>query len=391
MNKCLRAALLSLLTFAVSAQDFNSDNVRYQIISWNDFFKKLEKNPKLVYYDIRSDGERNDNGKSEQYNQGKIKGAIETDFSDFAKYYSEYLKHKNDTIYLYCSHSKRSRHLAKQLADSSFANVVNINGGLSHFNMLPEKEMPYKNKYYTNNLKYKLTTPTDFIEALNTKKYQIIDVRPDSVYFGKAPNERENAFGNIKSALHIPYDKIRENLKSLDKNKTFLLFDNEGETSPIAAKFLIENGYKTAILIFGLENLISAAPSKNGAFLRTKYQMILPADLLEASKIKNTIIIDIRTETEYSSTDKNSWKNAGRLKNALNIPLARISEEQINIYKDKNIIIYDKMMQDEVFEFARHLREYGITDFQILIGGISQLREEIYDYNKTELKSLLEQ
>lgn len=73
MNRLIIITTLWLLSFCAIAQDFKSDNVRYQTISWNDFFKKLDKNPKLVYYDIRSDGERNDNGKSEQYNQGKLK------------------------------------------------------------------------------------------------------------------------------------------------------------------------------------------------------------------------------------------------------------------------------------------------------------------------------
>ena len=77
MNKYIMISALSLLSFCVSAQDFKLDNVRYQTISWTDFFKRLENNPKLVYYDIRSDGERGDNGKSPQYNQGKIKGARE--------------------------------------------------------------------------------------------------------------------------------------------------------------------------------------------------------------------------------------------------------------------------------------------------------------------------
>ena len=390
MNKCIVITLLSFLSFYIQAQDFKSDNVRYQTISWMDFFKKLENNPKLVFYDIRSDAERCDSIKSAPYNQGKIKGAIETDFADFKKYYPEYLKHKNDTIYLYCSHSKRSRYLAKQLKDSSFVNVVNINGGLSYFNSLPEKEMPYKKKYYSNNLKYKLASPTDFIEALNNNKYQIVDIRPDSLYYGKATIERENSFGNIKSILHIPNYKLKDNLKLLDKNKIILVVDSEGILSPKSANYLIENGYKTSVLLFGLENLTRTTPSNAMPFLKTKYQMILPDELLALSKQKNTVIIDIRSEPEYNSTSKNPWKNIGRLRNSISIPLATLNKEKMTAYSGKTIVIYDMMMKEDLYEYANRLKQYGIIDFHLLVGGINQLKEGIYDYQKTELKSLLD-
>lgn len=390
MNKYIATSFLSFLSFCIQAQDFKSDNVRYQTISWMDFFKKLENDPKLIFYDIRSDAERSDSLSSAPYNQGKIKGAIETDFANFKKYYSEYLKHKNDTIYLYCSHSKRSRYLAKQLKDSSFVNVVNINGGLSYFNSLPEKEMPYKTKYYSNNLKYKLASPTDFIAALNNKNYQIVDSRPDSLYYGKATIERENSFGNIKSILHIPNDKLKDNLKLLNKDKIILVLDNEGVSSPKYANYLIENGYKTSVLLFGLENLTRTTPSKAMPFLKTKYKMILPDELVPLSKQKNTVIIDIRSASEYNSTSTNPWKNVGKLKNAINIPLATLSKEKITAYSDKTIIIYDMMMKEDLYEFAKHLKQYGITDFHLLVGGINQLKEGIYDYQKTEFKSLLD-
>ena len=390
MNKYLLTTILSLLSFCFYSQDFKSDNVRYQTISWNDFFKKLDHNPKLFYYDIRSEAERNDSIKAAPYNQGKIKGAIETDFADFAKYYPEYLKHKNDTIYLYCSHSKRSRYLAKQLRDSSFLHVVNINGGLSYFNTLSEREMPYKNKYYTNSLKYKLASPSDFTKALKDKNCQIVDVRPDSLYYGKANIEKANSFGNIRSALHIPYNKMKDNLKLLDKNKTILLLDNECTLSPIAGNYLIEKGYKTSVLLFGIENLIRTIPTNDRPFLKTKYQMILPEELINLSKKKNTIIIDVRTQAEYNSTSKEGWKNVGKLKNAVSIPLQILSKEKMAAYNGKKIVIYDMMMKEDVYEFAKHLNEFGINDFKILVGGINQLKEGIYDYQKTDLKNLLD-
>ena len=392
MNRLIITTALLLLSFCVNAQNFKLDNVNYKTITWTDFFKKLEKNPKLVYYDIRSDGERGNNGKNLAFNQGKIKGAIETDFGNFEKYYPEYLKHKNDTIYLYCSHSKRSRVLASQLADKGFANVVNINGGLSYLNTLSEDEMPYKKKYYINNLKYKFVNSKDFMKAFNNENYQIIDVRPDSLYSGTAKIERGNSFGNIKSVLHIPYDKLKNHLSLLDKNKSIYLFDNEGEQSPIGANYLIEKGYDTSVLLFGLRNIIDANTSTKRKFLKTRYQFLLPEELLKIKDQKNSVIIDIRNETEYNDTDKMPWKNIGRIKNAINIPFDMLNEDKVAKYRGKTVILYDMMMFDnDLFSYAKRLKEYGITELYLIDGGMAKLNEEVYEFQKSELTSLIDQ
>jgi len=391
MKSYLISTICILLNLSVYSQDFKYDNISYQTISWTEFFDRLEKNPKLIYYDIRTPGERSDTSQYASYNQGKIKGAIETDFFDFAKFYPEYEKHKDDTIYLYCSHSRRSRLLSKQLADSSFTKVFNINGGLTYLNSLSEKEVPFKNKYYTHQLKYKLTSPEQFIKVLNDKNYQILDIRPDSLYDGKAKDEWQNSFGRIKSVLHIPYLKVKDNLKLLDKNKTILLFDNDGELSPISANFLADNGYKTSVLLFGLDNLVGNTASQERKFLNTKYQMILPTELLTLSTRENTVIIDIRTETEYTSTDTTAWKNVGRLKDAINIPLSSLNKDKMLAYEGKTVILYDIMMHEELYEFAKRLKEFGISDFYLLVGGITQVKWEIYNLQKWELRKLIDE
>jgi rhodanese-related sulfurtransferase len=389
MNKYITLAALSFLNFSTSAQDFKLDNVKYQTISWGDFLKKLENNPDLIYYDIRSKGERNDSSPFLFLNQGKIRGAIETDFDNFAKFYPEYLKHKNDTIYLYCSHSRRSRYLASQLMDSSFMNVVNINGGLSYFNTLTESELPEKKKYYTNNLNYTLVSPREFLHLINNDKVQLIDVRPDSLYFGITGDQSRNLIGRIDAALHIPYDKLKDRLKLIDKNKTILLVDNDGNLSPIASNDLSEKGYRTSVLLFGLDYFVNAISSSERAFLKTAYPIITPDELLEISD-DNTVLIDIRTEAEYADTDKTNWRSAGRLKNAVNIPLAKLDKAEIARFSGKRLVIYNRYMGEELVTFAKKLEENNIHDFYILAGGISQVTTEIYDFQKTKLKSFLE-
>ncbi len=267
--------------------------------------------------------------------------------------------------------------------------VININGGLSYLNSLSEKEVPYKNKYYTHQLKYKLAPPEQFIKLLNNKNYQILDIRPDSLYEGTAKVEWQNSFGRIKSVLHIPYHKIKDNLKVLDKNKIILLFDNDGELSPIAANFLADNGYKTSVLLYDLDNLVSNTASTERKFLNIRYQMILPTKLLTLSTLKNTIIIDTRSETEYKSTDTTSWKNVGRLKDSINIPLLSLNKEKMLAYEGKTLLLYHIMMQEELYEFAKRLKGFGIGDFYLLVGGITQVKWEIYNLQKWELRKLI--
>ena len=114
MSRLILPIILVLFALNVQSQNFSFDNVNFSTISWDDFFKRLDSSPNLIFFDIRTPGERADTSQFSSYNQGKIKGAKETDYSDFDRYYPEYKKYKSDTIYLYCSHSRRSRRLAKR-------------------------------------------------------------------------------------------------------------------------------------------------------------------------------------------------------------------------------------------------------------------------------------
>ncbi len=391
MKTCNIVLLTIFVTISMQAQNFAFDNKYYTTISWDFFFKRLEANPNLIYFDIRTDGERADTSQYSSYNQGRIKGALETDFANFDKYYPEYLKHKNDTIYLYCSHSRRSRLLAKRLADSSFLNIVSINAGMSHFNSLPNQYSKAKSKYYSNNLNYNLISPKEFKRALKNKNIQIIDVRPDSIYHGISLEEWENSFGKINNVMHIPYDKIQDNLHLIDMSKEMLLFDNFSEYAPKAAQILNEKGYKTNVLLFGLDNLTTYLESKDRKFLQTKYRMITPTELLKKSYKNKTTIIDVRTPAEYQSIDTISWKNVGRIKNAINIPLSEITKDKLEVYKNNNIILYDIMMHDELYEYAKKMKEFGFENFELLVGGIFQIKWEINNTAKEELKVLIEE
>ncbi len=385
---CLVLLLFIMGISNLRSQDYSNDNKLFETISWQEFFNRLDANPNLIFFDIRTPGERFDTSRYKSYNQGKIKGAIETDFFNFDGFYPEYVKYKKDTIYLYCSHSRRSRLLSKRLSDSSFAHIVNINGGISLLNTF-ERQIEKRDRFYTTNLKYKTVSPFYFIDNLRNNDIQFIDVRPDSQYYAISNDERDNSYGKIENVIHIPYDKIMDNLGLIEKSKTILMFDNDGELAPIAAEFLVEKEYRVSVLLFGLANLQSVIPSTKRSFFNTKYNVILPEELFVIADYPETVIIDVRTESEFKSIDSTEWKNVGRLKNAINIPLSTINKSQIEKIKDKKIVLYDIMMHEELYSFAKQLKEFGIEDFYLLSGGIFQLKWEIANMGKVDLQKII--
>jgi len=390
--RLLRIASFCFILTPALAQDYTADNRLYKTIDWDVFLGKLDKNPNLIFFDIRTPGERYDTSKYIANNQGRIKGAIQTDYFDFKKYYPEYLKHKDDTIYLYCSHSMRSRILAKQLADSSFTKVVNVNGGMSYLNLYGEKRYPLKRKFYETNIRYQLVSSLELGDKLRDKNLQIIDIRSDSTYKGIASLEADNRIGAIKGVLHIPGEQlVNERLSVLEKKKRILLIDGWGDESPTIANQLIDKGFlNVGVLFFGLDGLIDRVPSVQRSFLDTKYPIILPEELLKLKEKDQVTIIDIRTKQEYTSTDTAAWKNVGRLKDAVNIPLSEFRKEVFIKLKGKPIVIYDIMMHDEIYDAAIKLREYGFKDFSLLAGGIYFVQWKIANEHKRELEKLID-
>ena len=83
-------------------------------------------------------------------------------------------------------------------------------------------------------------------------------------------------------------------------------------------------------------------------------------------------------------------KNVGRLKNAVNIPLDGLSKEAFQKFKGKKIVLYDLMMHDELYEYAKRLKALGITDFYLLAGGINLVKWEIANADQKGLVTLID-
>lgn len=391
MKPIFHSILLLFLSNSSWGQNYKFDNVYYETISWNELFSRMENNPELLVYDIRTPGEQNDTSAELSTNQGKIKRTKKIDYYDLDRYYPELVEHKNDSIYLFCSHSMRSRRLSKQLSDSGFKYVINVNGGITYLNLMGNSKVPLRTKYYEKNLGYNLISALDFEQKIKDAHVQVIDVRPDSIYFQTGGDEQDKSYGNIPGIPHFTIHTIIDSFQKF-KNKEIILFDNYGDDSPVVAQRLLNSGFdNVGILLFGLDQLRNTVSSYKRKYLVGAFNYILPEELLNSIDSENLKIIDVRSAEEFENRDSITWKNVGRIKKAINLPLEEITAEKIQSCRLNKILIYDNMMMvPDLYAAAEKFSKLGTTEVYILSGGLFMLRWKIANTNNPTLANLLE-
>lgn len=95
------------------------------------------------------------------------------------------------------------------------------------------------------------------IEKMDSKDYVLMDVRSDL--------EFEN--GYLEGAVNIPVDDLRSRMGELDKNKTIVVYCQVGIRGYIAARILIQNGFKVLNVTGGYmtSSMLNFDPSKKVA------------------------------------------------------------------------------------------------------------------------------
>ena len=196
-----------VLCALASHAQFKNDNVKYKTVFVEDLCESLKTNPDYILLDVRSKGEYSDTSSSNYLNIGHLKNAINIDIGELGNRLSEIRNATNKPVFIYCSHSQRSRRASTLLADSGFAKVYNINGGLTTFNLLKETGIPCADLFYETNNQYNFLPPADLITLLKKEKNVfILDIRPDSIFREISRDELLNAYGKLNNAVNIPLD-----------------------------------------------------------------------------------------------------------------------------------------------------------------------------------------
>lgn len=374
--------LLILFGFGCTTlfSQYKNDNVLFKTVYLQDLCRDLKNNPDHILLDVRSKGEYEDTSIYQYLNIGHLNGARNIDIRELPARWRELEEFKQKKIYVYCSHSQRSRRASKLLADSGFVNVVNINGGLTGLHM---NELAGCNELYKSNSGNTFFSPARLCRESNNKNLFILDIRNDSVFNGISGTERLNLQGKLKNAVNIPFTQLPNALSRVPKNKQVLIVDEYGNDASKAAKLLKDKGYKSVAILFnGMEGFISVAPELNPCRNQlytplAKYELISPDEFNRLQTTgKNVMLIDIRKAEEFNNESKDNWRNVGKLKNARNIPYTEMENSITTLSGDKNahIVLYTFSGQPELFTLAKKLADNGFTNVKVLNGGIFNLR-----------------
>ncbi|MEO6490310.1 MAG: rhodanese-like domain-containing protein [Ferruginibacter sp.] len=394
---CLFLPLILISAFSMG--QFKNDNVLYKTIYPQDLCKELQQSKGYLILDVRSKGEFADTSSFPVYNLGHLENAMNIDVSELPKRLSEISDYKDKRIYVYCSHSQRSRRSSKMLADSGFTNVINVNGGFSAIRRLAEDNC-IKNLIKTT-VGYNILSVAQLCTKLNeTAKPFLLDVRSDSAFKHIDLRANVNAMGNFKNAINIPLADLIKRLTEIPQNKEIIIIDVSGDQAAEAANLLYNNNFRNiSILLEGVERMFHS-DSKDLACINdkylspVKYKIISSVDLKRLKETSPDFLpLDIRSSEEFNNKHKDTYRNIGHLVNAINVPLAKLlaGTAEIVQYKNKPVLIYAFTGGKDPHEAAQMLMNRGFTNVMVLSGGLFNVRwtsGNVYGY--TSLMNFVE-
>ena len=106
---------ITLLALQQLCAQFRYDNKLYKTVFWEDICRELQRQPDPLFLDVRSMGEYSDTSNMAGMNIGRLKGAVNIDVRQLPNRLGELEAFKGKPVFVYCSHSQRSRRASKLL------------------------------------------------------------------------------------------------------------------------------------------------------------------------------------------------------------------------------------------------------------------------------------
>lgn len=359
---------------------YKNDNVLYKTVYTQDLCNEFSRHPGYLLLDVRTPGEYADTS-SRGLNLGRFKNAVNIEVTELGKRITEISAYKDQPVFVYCSHSQRSRRASKMLADSGFTQVFNINGGMTGIRQLPaDGNKCVYDRLESANL-YNIISTEDICDKLekSAKDIFLLDVRSDSAFKHISTDAKLNAYGFFKNSVNIPLADLEKNLAKIPSGKEIIITDLFGGDAAKAATLLRQRNYpRVSVLPEGIDRLLYT-DSRMLPCLPSAYVSNLPFKIINSIELKRFVetskdylFLDVRTTEEFNNKHKNYWQNIGHLVNAVNIPAADLEAQwnKIESYKTKPVIVYFFGSGTPVYEAANTLVKKGFVNVLVLQGGI---------------------
>ncbi len=379
MKKIAFLLLATVIINCCQAQ-YKNDNVLFKTVYTQDLCNELQKQPGYILLDVRSKGEYEDTSMMGM-NIGRFKDAKNINVRELGQHIAELAAYKDKPVFVYCSHSQRSRRASKILADSGFVNVININGGMTGLRQLPANTNECLYKLLDTKNEYTLISPSDLCQSMtrDANNTFLLDVRDDSSYKHISTDAKANAYGIFRHSVHISLADLEAGKGKIPIEKNIVIVDLFGDDAEKAAKLLKQKNYKNvSVLLEGIDRILGSN-KKELSCMQTDYISPVKYNIMSAQELKwvvdasdNYVFLDIRTAEEYGNKHKNYWQNIGHLTNAINIPLTSLKTSLTTIAadKEKTVIIYGFGSSTASYEAADILMANGFTKINVLQGGI---------------------
>ncbi|MFN8346742.1 MAG: rhodanese-like domain-containing protein [Spirosomataceae bacterium] len=382
-RQLLLVSFLSLWFPTLHAQ-FKYDNTVYRTVYLEDLPAALRKSPNALLLDVRSAGEFSDTSQYAGLNIGHFKGAKNINVRELSQRIGEISDYKNKPVFVYCSHSQRSRVSSKILIDSGFVNVVNVNGGMSKYHLIKNESTKGLNEMYETANAFKLLSPKNAYQLMTKKEVFVLDIRSDSVFRRISKSEIFNAFGQLKGAVNVPFSELAASLSKIPRNKPVLIVDNFGNENIKAAQLLTQQRYEQVYVLFnGMDAWVSETkkefPQKEKLWMHPQtYSLLSPEEFAEKADVgADRLLLDIRSTDEFTNREKKlTYRNRGHIQNAVNIPSAVLNTRwsEVASFKNKEVIVYGFANDPEAYEAAKLLTDNGFSKVKVLIGGLWNIR-----------------
>jgi rhodanese-related sulfurtransferase len=249
-------------------------------------------------------------------------------------------------------------------------------------------------QYKNDNVKYRTIFLEDFCEALEANKdYILLDVRSKGEYADTSSSNYLN-IGHLKGAINIPVDDLPGRLSEIKKysNKPLVVYCSHSQRSRKASAMLADSGFSNVMNLNGgltffnqfRENMLPCADSLYQTGNRYKF-ITAPALLARLAGINDIFLLDIRDDSVFRGISTNEALNAnGKIKGAVNIPLAKLPSRLRDVPAGKTIVVIDEA-GNESPKAARILLEKGFKNVLIAFNGMNMWNATPLDEMKTKL------